>query len=169
MDNNVEIIVQNQFIAMLFDIRNKPGTEKRVKDIHRAQHIINTWNTKAAEGDSESLERLEELSGLIKSRVKSLNEIILQVNDKYSDCENDLPIIKQDKFSEYTCVLKFDNPQNRALMAMLGAMDLTSTRMNIMFWNYKYDPKSEYFKLQKDLANPLRSVLQWVYKQASTH
>lgn len=163
------VTVQNPFVAMLFDIRFKPGTERRVKDIYRAQHITNSWHVKAEEGDTEAKERLEQLSGLLRERIEKLNSLTGEVNDLYEQNKDDLPIVKKEKFHEFMCELRFDNPHNRALMMMLEALDLTSTRMNILFWNKKYQPKSAYFELQKEVANPLRSVLQWIYKQASTH
>lgn len=163
------VTVQNPFVAMLFDIRMKPGTERRVKDIYRAQHITNSWHVKAKDGDAESKEKLDQLSELLKEKIAKLNGLTGKVNDFYEQHEDNLPIVKQDKFKDHSCELKFDNPHNRALMMMLEALDLTSTRMNILFWNKKYNPKSVYFELQKEVANPLRSVLQWIYKQASTH
>jgi len=162
------IVVQNQFVAMLYDIKNKPGTERRVKDIYRAMHIINAWHNKANEGDANAKELLKELSALISSRVEKLNTLVDLINDKFEE-SGELPVTKPEKFQQYECKLLFDNPHNRALMLMLEAIDKTSTRMNILFWNRKFEVKKEYFELQKEVANPLRSVLQWVYKKGSAH
>lgn len=163
------IIVQNPFVAMLYDIKNKPGTERKVKDVYRAMHIINAWYTKADSGDESSKEKLKALSDLFKSKIEKLNSLVEQVNIKYEACSEELVITKPEKFQDFTCELLFDNPHNRALLMMLESLDKTSTRMNLLFWNRKFAKKSEFFLLQKDLANPLRGVLQWVYKEGSAH
>ncbi len=163
------VTVHNRFVAMLFDIRLRPGTQRRVKDINRATHITRAWHNKVEQGDTEAAQKLKQLSLLIQNKVAELNALAEEVNQMYECHKDDLPIVKRDKFIVQECSLEIVNPYNIALMEMLEALDKVSTRMTILFWNYKYAKKQEYFLLQKRVATPLRSVLQWLYKQASTH
>jgi hypothetical protein len=154
--------LNDDFVAALYDRRfyDKKLDKRKFRDVYRAGFIIQgLYDDAAASPKIKSV--LKDLANFIYERQVVLDESCAAVNALFVVMNKELQA-KPDRTAHYI-PYQWDNKMYLSLVDMILKVDLAFTELTILKINDAI-PTKQYWILRKQLANPLRSVIEDVFR-----
>lgn len=159
--------LHDEFVAALYDRRfYSKDLPKHFKDVYRCGHIIDGLYQANAQGEPYAKAALTELKGLIETKQAILAAVSDSVHHAFEEKQDSLAINPES--SPRIIPYQWANKMYLALVEMLLVLDRSSIQLATLKLNGMLENKAFRFK-QKELANPVRSVLEEVFRIEKKH
>ncbi len=162
MRDNEHFRLNSRFIATIYDVRfsNEPLDKKRFRDLYRSAFIINKLysESKSTPSSKETLVLISEYINTMYVRFEGVEKLI---NSAFAEPQNEL---KETPVSDDIKIpYQWDNKMYLSLVQLLCLTDKATWRLKILNENKAIDKKL-YYRLLKQAANPMRSVIDFILK-----